>query len=115
MPVGCELGLVWVQVRTGGVLVGAGGVQVSTCGVLVGAGGGGKAKLNGGKLLRRAVDMAWQRRAGTQPAKQATAGEHSRRILRPAQASKKQRPPDGRPRSKTTAADVGRPLAVQCR
>ena len=46
----------------------------------------------------------------------AAAGKHSRRTLRPAQASKKQRPADGRPCSKTTAADdVGRPLAVQCR
>ena len=52
----------------------------------------------------------------TKPAEQATAGGHSQQILRPAQASKKQRPPDGRPRSETTAADnVGRPLAVQCR
>ena len=32
--------------------------------------------------------MAWQRRAGTQPAEQGTAGKHSRRTLRPAQASK---------------------------
>ena len=30
----------------------------------------GQSKMNGGKLLRRAVGMAWQRRAGTQPAEQ---------------------------------------------
>ena len=48
----------------------------------------GKSKMNGGKMLRRAVGMAWQRRAGTQPAEQATAGGHSQRILRPAQASR---------------------------
>ena len=77
---------------------------------------GKQSKLNGGKLLRRAVGMAWQRQAGTQPAEQTTAGGHSRRTLRPAQASKKQRPADGRPRSKATAAHkVGWPLAVQCR
>ena len=62
--------------------------------------------------------MAWQRRAGTQPAEQATAGEHSRQMICPAQASKKQN-------SQQTLADlaakqqlpddVGRPLAVQCR
>ena len=49
----------------------------------------------------------------TQPAEQATAGGHSQRILRPAQASK-QTATDGRPRSETTAADdVDRSLAVQ--
>ena len=50
----------------------------------------GQNTMNGGKLLRRAVGMAWQRRAGTQPAEQATAGGHSRQTLRPAQASKNQ-------------------------
>ena len=30
----------------------------------------GQSKMNGGKMLRRAVGMAWQRRAGTQPAEQ---------------------------------------------
>ena len=45
-----------------------------------------------------------------------TAGGHSRRTLRPAQASNK-RPTVGRPRSETTAAadDVGFSLAVQVR
>ena len=70
-----------------------------------------------GKLMRRAVGKAWQRRAGTQsPLNKAAAGEHSRQMVCPAQALKQQQPPAGRPRSKTTAADdVGRPLAVQCR
>ena len=36
--------------------------------------------------MSRAGGMAWQ--VGTQPAEQGTAGEHSRRTLRPAQASK---------------------------
>ena len=48
----------------------------------------GQSKMNGGKMLRRAVGMTWQRRAGTQPAEQATAGGHSRRTLPPAQASR---------------------------
>ena len=67
--------------------------------------------------MRRAVGMAWQRRAGTQSLQnKAAAGGHSRRTTRPAQALKQQQPAVGRPRSKTTAADdVGRPLAVQCR
>ena len=43
----------------------------------------------------KAVGMAGK----TQPAEQATAGRHSQRILRPAQASK-QTATDGRPRSK---------------
>ena len=50
---------------------------------------GGKANLNGGKLLRRAVGMAgkvWQANKSLQ--NKATAGGHSRRTLRPAQASK---------------------------
>ena len=49
-----------------------------------------------GKLMRRAVGMAkakWQ--ANKKPAEQSTASKHSRRILRPAQALKKQ-PADGR-------------------
>ena len=46
------------------------------------------------------------------PQNKATAGNHSQRILRPAQASK-QTATDGRPRSETTAADVVLPLAVQ--
>ena len=48
----------------------------------------GQSKMNGARTMRRAVGMAWQRRAGTQPAEQATTGGHSRRILRPAQASR---------------------------
>ena len=41
-----------------------------------------------GKMMRRAVGMAGKNvAAGTQPAEQATAGGHSQRILRPAQAS----------------------------
>ena len=44
-------------------------------------------KTERGQTMRRAVGMAWQRRAGTQPAEQGTAGGHSQRILRPAQAS----------------------------
>ena len=62
--------------------------------------------------------MAWQRwQASKQsPQNKAAAGEHSRQMICPAQALKKQQPAVGRPRSKTTAADnVGRPLAVQCR
>ena len=46
----------------------------------------------------------------TQPAEQSTAGRHSQRILRPAQASK-QTATDGRPRSETTAADQHRPAS----
>ena len=44
---------------------------------------------HGGKM-RWAVGMAWQRwqQANTKPAEQATAGGHSRRTLRPAQASR---------------------------
>ena len=81
-----------------------------------GMNGGKQSKLERGQMMR-AVGMAWQRRAGTQSLlNKAAAGEHSRRTLRQAQASKKQQPAVGRPRSKTTAADeVGRPLAVQCR
>ena len=66
--------------------------------------------------MRRAVGMAWQRRAGTQPAEQG----HCRRT-QPADSP----PGTGLKTSsqqlaglaaKTTAADkVGRPLAVQCR
>ena len=48
----------------------------------------GQSNTERGQMLRRAVGMAWQRRAGTQPAEQGTAGRHSRRTLRPAQASK---------------------------
>ena len=71
-------------------------------------------ELDGGQM-RWAVGMAGKGWTGTQPAEQATAGGHSRRTLRPAQASNKQ-PAVGRPRSKTMAADkVGLPLAVQCR
>ena len=64
----------------------------------------GQTKMNrtGQELMRRAVGMAWQRRAGTQPAEQATAGGHSRRTLRPAQASKQQ-PAVGRPCSKNNS------------
>ena len=79
----------------------------------------GQSKMNrtGARTLMRAVGMAWQRRAGTQsPQDTAAAGKHSRQMICPAQASMKQQPAVGRPRSKTTAADdVGRPLAVQCR
>ena len=67
--------------------------------------GASKSKMNGakqderGQERRRAVGMAGK----TQPAEQGTAGIHSRRTLRPAQASK-QTATDGRPRSKTTTA-----------
>ena len=56
--------------------------------------------------------------AGTQPAEQGTAGRHSQRILRPAQASKQTNGPQlASLAAKTTAAadDVGLLLAVQCR
>ena len=52
----------------------------------------------------------------TKPAEQATAGGHSRRTLRPAQASKHNSQQLAGLAAKTTAAHkVGRPLAVQCR
>ena len=42
-----------------------------------------------GKLLRRAVGMAWQRRAGKHsPQDKAAAGKHSRQTMQPAQALK---------------------------
>ena len=66
----------------------------------------GQSKMNGGKLMLRAVGMAWQRRAGTQSRQnKAAAGEHSRRTIRPAQALKHSCRRSGpyRPRSKTTA------------
>ena len=52
----------------------------------------------------------------TQPAEQATAGNHSRRTLRPAQASRQTASRWPASQQTTTAADVvGQPLAVQCR
>ena len=65
----------------------------------------GQSKMNRtGQTMRRAVGMAWQRRAGTHSLQnKAAAGEQSRRTICPAQASQKQQPA------------VGRPLAVQCR
>ena len=46
--------------------------------------------MNGARMMRRAVGMAWQRRAGTHsPQNKATAGGHSRQTICPAQASKK--------------------------
>ena len=66
--------------------------------------GANKDELNGGKLLRRAVGMAgkgWQQ--AHSPQNKTTAGGHSQRILRSAQASK-QTATDDRPCSETTAA-----------
>ena len=78
--------------------------------------GGGQSKMNGGKNVEGS-GHGIAKVAGKQSRQnKAAAGEHSRRTIRPAQASKKQQPAVGQPRSKTTAADdVGRPLAVQCR
>ena len=78
----------------------------------------GKAKLNGtGQPMRWAVGMAWQRRAGTQsPQNKAAAGEHSRRTIQPAQASKNNSQQLAGLAAKQQPADViGRPLAVQWR
>ena len=86
----------------------------------------GQSKMNGGKMLMRAVGMAgkgWQagktqpaeqQLQATPPAEQGNCRQRSQRTLRPAQASQ-QTATDGRPRSKNTtaAADVGRSLAVQ--
>ena len=74
----------------------------------------GQSKMNGGKLLRRAVGMAWQRRAGTQPAEQGTAGGHKARRARLLQANtagglsarhrpQNKQPAVGRPRSKNNS------------
>ena len=62
--------------------------------------GRGQMNLERGQLLRRAVGMA-SKMAGRQKTarRTSTAGGHSQRILRPAQASK-QTATDGRPRSK---------------
>ena len=78
---------------------------------------GGKAKLNRtGKTMRRAVGMAWQRRAGTQPAEQGRCRRTQPADDLPGTGLEAKQPAVGRPRSTTTAADdVGRPLAVQCR
>ena len=75
----------------------------------------GKSKLERGQMMR-AVGMAgkgWQQAHSPQ-------NSHCRRTQPadspPGTGLKNQQPPDGRPRSETTAADnVGRPLAVQCR
>ena len=78
--------------------------------------GGGQSKMNGGKNVDVGSGHGMAKVAGKQSRQnKAAAGEHSRRTIRPAQASKKQQPAVVRPRSKTTAADVGRPLDVQCR
>ena len=50
----------------------------------------GQANLNGGKMLMRAVGMAGKGWQAHSPQNKATAGGHSQRILRPAQASKQQ-------------------------
>ena len=76
---------------------------------------GGKANLNGGKNLkntergqnlRRAVGMAGKMAGRQKPAEQALQGKHSRRTLRPAQASKRTDGPQlAGLAAKTTAAD----------
>ena len=74
----------------------------------------GQSKLERGQELMRAVGMAgeeWQ--ANKKPAEQGTAGEHSQRILRTAQASKHNNQQLAGLAAKTTAADVVLPLAVQ--
>ena len=74
---------------------------------------GGKAKLERGQELDEGSGHGRQRVNSRHTARRTgTAGKHSRRTLRSAQASNK-RPPVGRPRSETTAADVIRTLAVQ--
>ena len=80
--------------------------------------GGGQSKTERGKNDEEGSGHGMAKVAAGKQSRQnkAAAGGHSRRTIRPAQASKKQQPAVGRPRSKTTAADdVGRPLAVQCR
>ena len=54
--------------------------------------------MNGGKNVEGSGHGRQRMAAGTQPAEQGTAGRHSQRILRPAQASK-QTATDGRPRT----------------
>ena len=71
--------------------------------------GRGQSKLERGQMMR-AVGMAGKEWTGTQPAVQGTAGKHSRRTLRPAQASKQMNGPQlAGFAAKTTAAadDVG--------
>ena len=63
---------------------------------------GGKAKLNGGKMLMGSGHGRQRWQANKQPAEQGTAGRHSRQTLRPAQASK-QTATDGRPRSENNS------------
>ena len=63
--------------------------------------GGNEAKLERGQDVDEGSGHGRQRVAGkTQPAEQGTAGRHSQRTLRPAQASKNKRPTVGRPCSK---------------
>ena len=72
-------------------------------------------ELDGDKQLERGQDVdgqwAWQAKiaAGTQPAEQATAGGHSQRTLRPAQASNK------RPQMAGLAAKQQLPQTMSCR
>ena len=54
-----------------------------------GMNGGKQRKTERGQTMRRAVGMAWQRRAGKHsPQDKAAAGEHSRQMICPAQALK---------------------------
>ena len=74
----------------------------------------GQSKLERGQMMR-AVGMAGKEWQAHSPQNKTTAGGHSRRTLRPAQASQ-QTATVGRPRSKNNSCHkVGLPLAVQCR
>ena len=74
--------------------------------------------LNGGKNVEGSGHgMAKEARQANTACRTATAGEHSRRTLRPAQASKKTTASSwpASQQKQQLPEDVGLPLAVQCR